>query len=136
VIATVGTGFLVFAAGIWAVSNAGGQVFDPDRGHVIAGTIQNRASLCRPENRKTTFETTDNIWVTAIFTKRVPAGENIVVEYFVGNTSLGSATLTAEAPGLDCYYETQALRGAEPGTYRITVTYASAVIADGSFTVR
>jgi hypothetical protein len=136
VIAVLGTGFLVFAAGVWAVSSAGGQVFDPDRGHVIAGTSQNALSPCRPNGVKTTFEATDAIWVAAIFTKHVAARDSVVVEYFYGGTSLGSAPLQAGAQGLDCYYETEAIRNAEAGTYRITVTYGSAVISDGSFTVR
>ena len=136
IVAVIGGGFLVFAAGIWAVSNAGGQVFLPDRGHVIAGTSQNALSPCRPNDVKTTFSATDDVWVAAIFTKHVPAGDSVIVEYFRDGTSLGSAPLTAGSKGLDCYYETAPIKGAQPATYRITVTYASVVIADGTFTVQ
>jgi len=134
--ATLGGGVLVFAVGIWAVTSAGGQIFLPERGQVVAGTSQNVLDPCHPNGIKTEFDSGEEIWIAAIFTQKVPAGDEAVVEFFGDGLSLGSAVLTAVPPGTECYYEQGPVRNAEPGTYRIVVTYLSTVIADGSFTVR
>ena len=136
VVATLGGGLLVFTAGVWAITSSGGQIFVPERGQVLAGTSQNTLDPCHPNGVKSNFDSTEEIWIGAVFTQRVPTGDEVVVEYFGDGTSLGSATLTAVPPGLDCYYEIDPIRGALPATYRVTVTYGSRVIADGSFTVR
>jgi hypothetical protein len=136
VVAVFGGGIIVFAAGIWAVTSAGGQIFLPERGQVIAGTSQNALDPCHPNGGKTTFESTEEIWIAAIFTKGVLPGDEVVVEYGLDGVSLGTASLQAGAEGLECYYEVDPVVGAQPGTYRITVTLGSAVLADGSFTVR
>jgi len=135
-LAVVGGGILLCAAGIWTVAGAGGQIFIPDRGQVIAGTSTNAADPCRPGGVKSTFTSAEEIWIAAVFASHVPAGEEIVVEYSRDAESLGSAPLTAGPAGLDCYYEIEPIRGGAPGTYRIIVRHGSAVIADGSFTIR
>lgn len=135
-VATLGGGLLVFAAGVWAITSSGGQVFLPERGQVLAGTSQNVLDLCHPNGVKAGFDSSDEIWIGAVFTQRVPTGDEVLVEYFGDGISLGSATLTAVPPGIECYYETEPIRGALSGTYRVTITYGSTVIADGSFTVR
>ena len=135
-IAVIGAGMIVFAAGVWSVASAGGQVFLPERGQVVAGTTANAADPCRPGGVKTTFTSGEEIWIAAIFTRRVSAGEEVVVEYYRGDESLGSAPLTAGPVGLECYYETDPIRGAEPGSYRIVVRHGAAAIAEGTFTIR
>ena len=136
VVAVVGGGILVFAAGIWAVSSARGLPYSPDRGHVIAGTSQNAFNLCRPNGVRDTFTSADAIWIGAIFSRHVPAGQSVVVEYLADGRSVGRGSLTAGPQGLDCYYEGSPIEGIRPGTYRVTITYASEIIADGSFAVR
>lgn len=135
-IAVFGAGLIVSAAGIWSVASAGGQVFLPERGQVVAGTTTNVADPCRPGGVTTTFTSGEEIWIAAYFTRRVSAGEEIVVEYYRGDESLGSAPLTAGPGGLDCYYEIDPIRGGEPGSYRIVVRHGAAAIAEGSFTIR
>lgn len=135
-IAVIGAGVIVFAAGVWSVASAGGQVFLPERGQVVAGTTTNVADPCRPGGVKTTFTSGEEIWIAAIFTRRVSAGEEIVVEYYRGDESLGSAPLTAGPAGLECYYEIDPIRGGDPGSYRIVVRYGAAAIAEGSFIIR
>jgi hypothetical protein len=135
-VAVLGGGLVVFAAGIWAVSSAGGQIFLPERGQVIAGTSQNPLDLCHPNGVKSTFAANETIWIAAIFSTHVPEGDDVVVTYARDGLRLGSASLTADAKGLDCYYEIEPVAGANPGTYEIKVTHGSAVIADGTFTVK
>lgn len=135
-LAVVGGGIILCAAGIWAVAGAGGQIFIPDRGQVVAGTSSNAADPCRPGGVKSTFTSAEEIWIAAVFASHVPAGEEIVVDYSRDAESLGSAPLTAGPTGLDCYYEIDPIRGGAPGTYRIIVRHGSAVIAEGGFTIR
>ena len=132
----LGAGIIVLVAGIWAATSAGGQIYLPERGQVVAGASRNALDPCHPDGIRATFESSEEIWIAAIFTSGVPAGGSIVIEYSLDGTILGSAPLTAGAQGLQCYYETDPIVGASPGTYRITVRYGSAVVADGNFTVR
>jgi hypothetical protein len=136
VFATLGGGLLVLVAGVWTITSSGGQVFLPERGQVLAGTSQNASNPCHPNGVKSSFDSSEEIWIGAIFTQRVPTGDEMVVEYFGDGTSLGRAALTSAPPGTECYYENAPIRGAQPGTYRVIVTYGSTVLADGSFTVR
>jgi hypothetical protein len=135
-LAVLGGGLIVCAAGIWSVVDAGGELFISERGQVIAGTTSNAADRCRPGGVKTTFTSAEEIWVAAVFASQVPAGEEVVVEYYRDAGLLGSAPLTAGPAGLDCYYELEPIRGGEPGTYRIIVRRGTAVIAEGGFTIR
>lgn len=135
-IAVFGGGLIVCAAGIWSVVGAGGQIFIPDRGQVIAGTSSNVVDRCRPGGVKTTFTSAEEIWIAAVFSRRVPAGDEVIVEFFVDGERLGSAPLTAPSTGFDCYYELNPVVGGAPGTYRITVRYGASVIADGTFTIQ
>jgi hypothetical protein len=135
-LAVLGGGLVLAAAGIWSVVDAGGLIFIPQRGQVIAGTTSNAADRCRPGGLKTSFTSAEEIWVAAVFASQVPAGEEVVVEYYRDTGLLGSAPLTAGPAGLDCYYEIEPIRGGAPGTYRIIVRHGSAVIAEGGFTIR
>jgi hypothetical protein len=135
-LAVVGVGVILGAAGIWSVSNTGGRIFIPDRGQVLAGTALNAADLCHPSGRKTTFSTAEEIWIAAVFSSHVPAGQEIIIEFLRGDQSLASAPVTAGPAGLDCYYETGPLREAPAGTYRIIVLHGSTTLADGTFTIR
>lgn len=135
-IAVLGGGLILFAAGIWSVAGAGGQIFTPGRGQVIAGSTANPADPCHPGGVKTTFSAAEEIWIAAIFSRHLTAGQEAVVEYSRNTQVLGRAPLTAGADGLDCYYEIDPIIGGEPGSYRITVRLDSTVIADGAFTIR
>lgn len=135
-LATLGGGLLVFVAGVWAISSSGGQIFLPERGQILFGTQQNVLDPCHPNGVKSDFDSSEEIWIGGVFTKRVLPGDDFVVEIFSYGTSLYSETLTAESLGAECYYEAAPLRDAQPATYRLTVTYESTIIADGTFTVR
>ena len=136
VTATLGVGLLVLVAGVGFLTSSGGLIYVPDRGQVLAGSSRNLFDPCRPSGVKTQFSSSEEIWIAALFSKRVPAGDQAQIEFFGDGISLGRASLVAQAPGMECYYEESPIIGADPGTYRIIVTHDATVIADGTFTVR
>ena len=119
--------------GAIAVQHAGPAA--GDRGRVLAGTATNLFDPCHPSGVATRFAATDEIWVSAVFTQRVPAFESVTIQYRRDGEYLLDAPLQAGPAGLDCYYEEEPIRDAIPGTYRITVRHGSDELSSGEFVI-
>jgi hypothetical protein len=106
------------------------------RGQLVAGTARNPLDPCRPNATKTTFSTTESIYIGGYFTKPIPRGESGQIEIFVNGRSVVSDPVTSPIQAVQCYYEADPLTGAQPASYRLVVTYKGETIAEGEFTIR
>ena len=91
---------------------------------------------CRPTGTKTTFSTSEPIYIGGYFSKPVPAGQQATVAVYVNGAVAASAPVGDSAKPAICYYEADPVVGAQPGTYRIEITLAGETIASGQFVVQ
>lgn len=128
---------LLAGGGIAAFGSSGFTLLpNTSRGEIVTGTRQDPAAPCSPGNPATSFTTSDEIWLAAVFSRHVPPGAVLRVEFSMDGVDLGGVPLESGAGGIDCYYETKALIGLGPGTYGVKVTLGDEVISEGTFTVR
>ena len=106
------------------------------RGQILAGTSRNPLDPCRPVGVRSTFATTDPIYVGGYFTKVVPAGETATVSSYVNGALSNTSSLSSPTQAVECYYEPDSVTGIPPGTYRLVVTYAGETIGEGTFTIQ
>jgi uncharacterized membrane protein len=133
----VGVSAIVLAVGVVLASQGGGRpLVAPDAGVILAGTDQNALNPCRPENRKTTFEADDAIYIGGYFSRMADANQPLTIAVYVDDVLVIRDTVSSRPEGVGCYYEPEALQGASPGNYRIQILNGGDTLADGRFTVR
>ena len=106
------------------------------RGKIFVGTSRNPLDPCKPTGVQSEFSTADTLYVGGYFTKTVPAGDSATVYFYINGTLSDTTPLTSATQAVGCYYETDAVTGVPPGTYRLVVEYGGETIGEGTFTIR
>ena len=106
-----------------------------DRGKLLAGTSRNPFDPCRPIGVKSTFASSDSIYIGGYFTKAITPGQAGKIDLYVNGALLTSAPVGASGT-VSCYYETDPLVGGPPGTYRLVVTLGGETVAEGTFAIQ
>jgi hypothetical protein len=108
-----------------------------DRGKVVFST--DVPSGCTPAHQVTSVTATTSVYATYVFKSRL-GGETIALEVTRdGHPYVPSSNLpTSQTKGLDCFADTSDLSKLGnwgPGTYRVSLTNGSDVVAQGDLTV-
>jgi hypothetical protein len=107
-----------------------------DRGRILTGTTPNPANPCRPLDVRTSFTTSDSIYIGGYFTRPVPAGQAATVQVYANGALVNSAQLASPAGAVACYYERNPIVGGSPGTYRLVISLNGETIAEGAFSIQ
>lgn len=107
-----------------------------DRGKLVAGTTRNPLDPCRPIGVKSTFASSDSIYIGGYFTKAIAGGQQGKIDLYVNGALLSTAPLGNASGSVACYYESDPLVGGPPGTYRLVVSLNGETIAEGSFAIQ
>jgi hypothetical protein len=143
--AVLGVGLAMAAAGLAEGSRAGWPGLqaslatlpgsDAKPGVIMAGTQNNPLDPCRPLDQKTTFATTDPLWMGGYLSRDIPPSEVATVEIFVDGELYERAELGDPELPTSCYYLTEPVTGTEPSSWHIVVRRGDETLAEGRWTV-